>query len=113
MDLDLKDLESFIGTSSYYNMMGIDITDGIVYLMENGYSWFVSDAISVIIADKNISKKDFLAIKLLVSNDQTAKMVITDGNDKKLYTQEYKWTDAKRDLVLFYIDGVLILSNEY
>lgn len=40
-------------------------------------------------------------------------MEITDGNDNVLYRQNYDYTDAKRDLTLFYADNVLMLSGEY
>ena len=42
-----------------------------------------------------------------------ATMEITDGNGHAFYRQEYKWSDAKRDLTLFYADNVLMLSGEY
>ena len=40
-------------------------------------------------------------------------MVVNEGNDKRLYTQEYDYTDAKQELTLFFTDGVLMLSGEY
>jgi len=109
-DLYLRDIDSFIGTEKYYNVMGIYVTDGVKYVMENGYSWFVTDAIAVI--RTKLKDEDFLAIKLIVKNDQ-AMMEITDGNDHVFYRQKYKWTDAKRNLTLFYVDNVLMLSGEY
>jgi hypothetical protein len=90
--------------------MGTDVTDGVAYIMNNGYSWFVTDAIAVI--KTKFKNKDFLAIKLKIDGD-TAKMIIEDGNKKKLYEQKYKWTNAKKELILFWTDNVLMLSSEY
>jgi len=114
IDLNLKDLDGFIGTTRYYRIMGRNITDGIKYIMENGYNWFVTDVLSVIIANKKVSMEDFLVIKLKVdSKNSTGKMIISDGNNKIIYSQNYKWVDTIRDLTLYYTDGVLMLSNEY
>jgi NAD kinase len=116
-DLELKGLNGFIGTQNYYQYMGVLFTDGIRYIMENGYSWFVTDAIAVIIADQKIrrhlQKDDFLTIKLKLTAENEADMIITDGNDTQLYRQHYDFTDAKKDLKLFYTGNTLMLASEY
>jgi len=111
-DLELKELNSFTGTEHYYNVMGALVTDGVKYIMDNGYSWFVTDALAVI--KTKFRNKEFLSIKLQVNKEkQDATMLITDGNDNVLYKQYYKYTNAKIDLTLFFTDNVLLLSNEY
>jgi hypothetical protein len=40
-------------------------------------------------------------------------MTIDDGNGNMLYTQDYDYTDAKRELKLYYTDGVILLPGEY
>jgi hypothetical protein len=120
-DLELKALNSYCGTQNYYRYMGVLLTDGVKYLMENGYSWFVTDAIAVIVAHpkirRHLQKDDFLTIKLKLNKDEdgytTADMIITDGNDTQLYRQHYDLTDAKRELKLFYTGNVLMLASEY
>jgi len=120
-DLELKALDSYCGTQSYYRYMGVLLTDGVKYLMENGYSWFVTDAIAVIVAHpkirRHLQEDDFLTIKLKLNKDEdgytTADMIITDGNDTQLYRQHYDLTDAKRELKLFYTGNVLMLASEY
>jgi hypothetical protein len=42
-----------------------------------------------------------------------ADVIITDGNDKEFYQQHYEYTDAKRDLTLFFEEGVLLLASEH
>lgn len=109
-DLELKELEQFCGTEQYHKVMGLNATDGVAYIMQNGYSWFVTDAVAVI--RTKLAGQEFLSIKLEV-NDSKAKMLITDGNDLILYTQDYEYTDAKRNLSLYCTDGVLMLNSEY
>jgi len=118
-DLELKALHQFNGTLNYYRYLGILITDGIVYIMQNGYSWLVSDAIITIHFDKRIQNylknENFIAIKLKVNREnKTAKVTFEDGNYNVLAYKLYDYTNAKiEELVLFYVDGVLMLSNEY
>ena len=86
--------------------------------MDNGYAWFVTDAIAVIKTHPRIRehlKRDyFMSVKLKVDRENCkAKMVIDDGNGNVLYEQDYDFTDAKRDLTLYYADGVLMLNMEY
>ena len=111
-DLELRDLDNYIGSEKLYRVMGANVTDGVIYVMNNGYSWFVTDAISLI--KTKLKNEEFLTAELhLNKENNTADMVITDGDNHILYRQRYKWTDAKRDLKLYYTDGVLMLNNEY
>jgi hypothetical protein len=117
-DLELRDLEAFYATQNYYKYMGVLLTDGIKYIAENGYSWFVTDAVAVIVAHPKIrrylARDNFLTIRLkLNKKENSAQMVFEDGNYKKLYVQKYKITDAKRELTLFFCDNVLMLASEY
>ena len=118
-DLELKGLGSFIGTQNYYAVLGANVTDGVKYIMDNGYSWFVTDAIAVIkFRDKfpKLRNQPFLSVKLVLLGDVArweADLIIEDGNYNQLYKQHYDFTDAKRELTLFYTDNVLMLSNEY
>ena len=38
---------------------------------------------------------------------------MTNGNDKILYTQDYEYTNAQKDLTLFFTDNVFLLDSEY
>lgn len=122
-DLYLSEINNYYGTEHYHKIplfSEFNLTDGIIYLISNGYSWFVTDALSVIKCDEKIRQEEFLSIKLKLANemafnieDRKTKLIITDGNDNILYTQYYEFTDAKRQLNLFFTDGVLMLSGEY
>ena len=113
MDLELKDLNQFNGTEIYHkiNLFSFaNLTDGIIYIMENGYSWFVTDSLAVI--GEKFKDAEFLAVKLKVK-DSKAVVTYEDGNENILYEQKYEYTDAEKDLTLFYQNGVLFLSQEY
>ena len=109
---ELKELSQFNGTEQYYNVLGANVTDGVAYIMENGYSWLVTDFIVVAKMNKNLKNKAFLSIALKLDGDK-AKMLVTDGNKKTLYTQDYEYTTAKTELKLFFTDNVLMLTGEY
>lgn len=114
-DLELKQLGQFRGTTQYHKMGSLFgdtvATDGVAYIMKNGYGWFVTDALAVIIF--KFRNEPFISIKLKLLEDNKAKMILTDGNTKTLYTQEYNYTDAKKELNLYFIDNVILLSSEY
>ena len=115
-DLELKHLENFIGTTKYVEYFGVYLTDGVVYIMNNGYSWFVSDSVFEILRLVKIYEdaSNFMVVKLKVNKDKaTAVVSFEDGNGKVYKRRRYEFTDAKRDLTLFYQDGVLMLSGEY
>ena len=114
MDKSLKDLDSFNGTIDYTNsgLYRTKLTDGVVYIMSNGYSWFVTDVLAVIETKEILKNEPFLSIKLKLENDK-GKMIITNGNNKVFYTQDYDYTDAQKELQLYWTNEVLMLSREY
>jgi len=110
-DLKLKELNQFIGTEYYHKgFLNVNLTDGVFYVSNNGYNWFVCDCIAVIRTE--LKNEEFLTIELKIENGK-AKMMITDGNGKILYTQNYKSTNCKRNLKFFYTNNVLMLAQEY
>ena len=117
-DLELKQLGQYYGTQQYYNVMGVNVTEGVKYIMDNGYSWFVTDFIAVIKFRNKFPKlrnQPFLTVKLKLCGDVVrweADLIVEDGNNNELYRQHYDFTDAKRELKLFYTDNVLMLSGE-
>ena len=114
-DLKLKELGQFSGTQQYYRVwLGALATDGVKYIMSNGYSFFVTDALSVIKCTAKIRREPFLTVKLKrIPEKNEADLIITDGNKHELHRQHYDFTDAKRDLNLYFIDNVLLLASEY
>jgi hypothetical protein len=116
VDLNLKDIDGFSGTMQYYRVMGVSVTDGIHYIMENGYSWLVTDAIAVFKTCKEVMTEEFVSVELNVGKDGAPAVVVyTDGNDRMLYEQSYQWTDAKVNVRLWYdrASNVICLPSEY
>jgi hypothetical protein len=112
-DLELKDLKYFHGTEQYYNYMGLKLTDGVHYIMENGYSWLVSDATVILKMRPEVRNQSFVAIHLKLIPEGKAKVIYEDGDYNLLYEQYYELTDAKREIKLFFVGNVLMLSSEY
>ena len=111
-DLQLGDLNQFYGTTQYHRgYMGVLYTDGVAYVCENGYMWAITDA--SVILKMELSGHEFISLKLKLNDKGGASMVYEDGNGKQLYKQDYTYTDAKRELSLYYTGGVLMLSGEY
>ena len=85
-DLELKSLGSFYGSEHYYRLMGgINATDGVHYIMENGYSWMVSDAAVILRMEPKVRGQDFVVVRLKLLPEGKAKVVYEDGNDNILF----------------------------
>ena len=113
-NLELKGLEQFYGTQKYTKCAPFKhiLTDGIMFIGESGYSWLVTDVLSILEHHPKVSSEVFVSIKFVL-NGSSANVKYTDGNKKTLFEQHYNYTDAKKDLTLFATDGVLMLSSEY
>jgi len=113
------DLKQFIGTENYYEgYLNTTWTDGIVYLAKNGCSWIITDICSVIKTVESVKKEPFVAIKLIRKGTDKATAIYTDGNEKELFKQEYKYIDIwdrinEDKLLFFYTNNVLMINSEY
>ena len=114
-DLSLKELPYYRGSEGYFKVMGFNATDGVGYIMKNGYSWFVTDFLAVAMFQVKGKWKDegFICIKLVINEDKSCYMLVTDGNENELYKQDYDYTNAQKDLTLYLTNEVLLLSQEY
>ena len=109
-DLTLPALSNFYGTEHYYDIWGIRITDGIKYIMDNGYSWFVTDALAVI--RYKLRDAEFLVVRLANLKNNECDLIIEDDG-RVLHKQHYNYTDAEIEFKLWYVGGVLMLPSEY
>lgn len=115
-DLSLSDLGQYYGTQGYTNLMGLRVTDGVVYVMENGYSWVVTDAAVILRMKPRVRSQEFVHVKFRVQKKAGGNEAITyyeDGDGTLLYRQKYKWTNAVAEFDMYYSDGVLMLVGEY
>ena len=122
-DLELKALNQFSGTQQYYRVLGFNVTDGIHYIMENGYSYLVTDLLAVcLVGVKGTRLRElartgsFLVITYKVDREaRTGIWEIREDSDQPiLYSQKYEYTNAKvEEVKMFLIDRVLMLAGEY
>lgn len=106
-------LGQFTGTMNYYEVLGSKVTDGVKYLMDNGYSWFVTDFLVMAKMKRALRKEAFLSIELELMEGSKGKMIVTDGNNTSMYKQRYEYTDAETEIKMFFCDNVLMLRSEY
>jgi hypothetical protein len=112
-DLSLKELEQYCGTMAYHRVLGANVTDGVAYIMRNGYSWLVTDALALVRFNDKMNRQPFICIKLRLLPDKKAIVTYTDGNENLLDESRLEYTTAQRELTLYFTDQVLLLSGEY
>lgn len=89
-------LEGFIGTESYHRIFPFKtvFTDGVKYFAENaGAFWLLTD-INLFLHKSELSKQDFLCIKLVVGENRKADLIFDDGNENVLFKRHYRFTDC-------------------
>jgi len=110
-DKELKELNQYYGSLQYHKgWLNVNLTDGVAYICKNGYTWLMTDSISVIKTLpkilKYLEKQNFLVVKLNTNlQEHKAVMTIEDGNNNILYDLE--------NLVMYYQNNVMMLSGEY
>jgi uncharacterized protein DUF6876 len=115
-DRMLKALGQFCGTENYYKVIGFNVTDGIHYIMENGYSYLLTDCLAVIAFKPRLRHADFLVIRFTADPERhEGRFEIREDSDRPiLYQQSYGYTDAQvKEIILFYESGVLLLAGEH
>lgn len=113
-----QELEQFIGTEKYhYNPLyrWLKYTDGVKYFAENaggGAYWFL-DIIGTEL--RSLAHfRSFLVIELRVHANQSADIVVTDGDDSELWAKVISATDCPTGNWRFFLQGdVLMLTSEY
>ena len=119
-DLQLTQLNQYSnGTENIYRdrLTRIKYSEGVKYIAENGYSWFITDAMAVIKLTQKVRAEPFLTVKLILQPSNKAVLTIDDGGKdsnppKVLYRQYYDWTDAKVNFTLVYENDLLMLPSE-
>jgi len=112
-------LSGFTGTEQYHKgYLDVNLTDGVYFIGCNSASWLITDVCSVLKAEQKVKKEEFVAIKFKVNPDDTATAIYTDGNEKVLFSQEYKHTDflkhfKESEVYFYFTNNVLMLSSEY
>lgn len=117
---DLTDaLANFTGTETYTRLYPkILLTDGAVFLAENaGCFWLMDVFASHLLTAIDADREPFTVLNLTKSND-SARVVIDDGNGLVLAEQDIEYTDFPLQSIKLYgcwCDEywVLMLPSEY
>lgn len=111
-------LSQFIGTERYhFNPLypWLKYTDGVQYFAQNaggGSYWFL-DIVGTEVKPLT-SRRSFITVDLVVKPDESCSIVVTDGNDRTLWTRDIEWTDCPAGTWRFFLQsGVLMLTSEY
>lgn len=90
----LKELKHFTGSENFYkDYLGVILTDGIKTFCELcSCYWLITDTASVLMTNF-LNKEDFIVIKIKVNDNKSAVVTLEDGNNNKLYSQNYKKID--------------------
>ena len=110
-----ENLAQFHCTENYYkHMLGTVFTDGVKFLAENAECFWFVDLVASYQADTRIKKESFLVFNLKVNKDNSAEVIISDGNEKVLATQKIMFTDFPLpEFTLWCVDRVILLPGEY
>lgn len=111
------ELRQFTGTEQYYfNPMfkRFKYTDGIKYLAEETGAYWLLDYIFSSQPHGNLRGEEFQVWKIKVNQDDSATIIVEDGNDIVLTTFTIDFTDFPlKEFDLWLIDKILILPSEY
>lgn len=106
------ELAQFYGTEGYTRgHMNVLMTDGVNYLTQYGASWLVTDA--TVIVKQKLAQHEFVMIEALVDENNTARVIYSDGNDNILHKQIYEYTDLSCNVKMYYTNNVMMLAGEY
>ena len=111
-------LGQFTGTTQYARLYAyLFLTDGAVFLAEQAKSWWLLDVYASYLLHIDGDAEPFTCLKLTVSNN-SAMLVIEDGNDHLIAKQHIEYTDFPLSSITLYgcwgKDGwVVMLPSEY
>lgn len=113
-----SELCQFTGTEQWYRHSlnkQMLYTDGVQFFAESGGEQGAYWLLDIIATEYwlLLKKEPFLTIFITV-NDRTAKIEVTNGNERVLKTREIEYTDLQEGVWKFYLtDNVLLLPSEY
>ena len=120
--MNTEDLQSqlrqFTGTTQYARLFAnVLLTDGAVYLAENAKAWWLMDVYASYLLHINGDNEPFTCLKMMVS-DNSAMVVIEDGNNKVIAKQVIEYTDFPLAAITLYACWsddvwVVMLPREY
>ncbi len=100
-------------TDGYFNYsFDMMYTDGIESLVEKFECYWLLDVICSY--QSGLKNHDFQVWTIEVSNDSSAVVICTDGNDNILRKQRIPFTDFKAETCTLWVEGnVILLPSEH
>jgi hypothetical protein len=111
-------LRQFTGTTAYVRLYSnLLLTDGAVYLAEQAKCWWLMDVYASYLLHMNGDSEPFTCLKMTVA-DNSAIVVIEDGNDHVIAKQHIEYTDFPLAAITLYgcwseDNWVVMLPSEY
>jgi hypothetical protein len=111
-------LRQFTGTTQYARLFAnVMLTDGAIYLADNAQAWWLLDVYASYLLHIDGDREPFTCLKLTVA-DNSAVVVIEDGNDHLIAKQVIDYTDFPLASITLYgcwSDDVwvVMLPSEY
>jgi hypothetical protein len=99
-----------------HRFLNYKYTEGVRYVAQKGQAYWLIDTIVAWQTKDSLRREFFQTWKLTVSEseDRTAILEATDGNDKQLVRQKIEYTDFPLPKISFYLcDNILMLPSEY
>ena len=113
----LNELNQFNGTENWFRnplFPQFLYTDGVKYLAENAGCYWLIDYIFSNQIIKCLKDESFQVWKLKVNANQSARVIVEDGNDKELTSFNLEYTDFPiEEFTLWLVDKTLLLPSEY
>ena len=112
-----SDLCQFYGTEMWHRdplMVNMVFTDGVKHVADTRQAyWLIMFIYARYVHMKVFKNEPFITIEMTTEED-TAEVVFTDGNNNILHVEEIDYTDYPDEGVcMWLIDGVLMLPSEY
>jgi hypothetical protein len=112
-----SDLCQFYGTEMWHRdplMVNMVFTDGVKHVADTRQAyWLIMFIYARYVHMKVFKNEPFITIEM-TTEDDTAEVVFTDGNNNILHVEEIGYTDYPDEGVcMWLIDGVLMLPSEY
>lgn len=110
----LSNLDNFYGSECTYKYGNSRYTEGIKYLAEHCHCYWLLDIVNSIQCLSKVRKEYFQCYTLKITKNHRAILTVTDGNNKKLYTQGIPYTDFPLDEITFWrVYRTIMLRTEY
>jgi hypothetical protein len=106
-------LPQFTGSESFYRYQNSVLTDGAKFIADScGAYWLLDIIVSVQLIAK--VRAEYFQVYDLTVKQGKGVVVVTDGNENKIYQQKIPFTDFPLSkITLWRVDGTIMLPSEY